>query len=129
MCERSGRIVAPAGMVGAGETLSPRRMRTSPSMVSFGGFAKGRGAMFGPRITWTDDRSFGGHSNPDVSTGYLVGSFSVGSVPRSRGSVISPSRAVAAAVSGLHRYTRASGVPLRPSKFRLNVRTDRPRGR
>src|SRR2546422_1952364 len=68
-------------------------MRTSPSMVSFGGFARGRGAMFGPRITWTDDRSFGGHSNPDVSTGYFVGSFSVGSVPRSRGSVISPSRA------------------------------------
>src|SRR2546430_12101375 len=101
-------------------------MRTSPSMVSFGGFAKGRGAMFGPRITWTDDRSFGGHSNPDVSTGYFVGSFSVGSVPRSRGSVISPSRAVAAAVSRLHRYTRSSGVPPRPSTFPINDRTDGP---
>ena len=43
--------------------------------------------------------------------------------PRSRGSVISPSSAHAAAVSGLTRYTCALFVPLRPSKLRFEVRT------
>src|SRR2546429_3825341 len=94
---------------------------------SFGGFATGKGAMFGPRTILTEARSFGGHSNPLVSTGYFSGSFNVGNFPRSRGSAILPPIAVAAAVSGLQRYTRSSGVPLRPSKFRLKVRTDGPR--
>src|SRR5205823_9086691 len=83
--------------------------------------------MFGPRTIEIEPRSFGGHSNPEVSTGYFVGSWKAGNFPWSRGSVIFPSSAVAAAVSGLHRYTRSSAVPLRPSKLRLNVRTEAPR--
>src|SRR5438132_3925394 len=126
MFERSGRTFAPAGMIWSVEMLSPRRIKTSPSSVSFGGFATGKGPMFGPRTIGTEPRSFGGHSNPDVSTGYFVGSWKAGNFPRSLGSAIFPSSAVAAAVSGLHRYTRSSAVPLRPSKLRLNVRTEAP---
>ena len=48
------------------------------------------------------------------------------SSPRSRGSVISPVRAAATAVSGDTRYTLASAVPLRPSKLRLKVRRHTP---
>src|SRR4030067_3379295 len=44
--------------------------------------------------------------------------------PRSRGSVITPVRAAATAVSGLARYTLALLVPERPSKFLLLVRMD-----
>ena len=44
------------------------------------------------------------------------------SVPR--GSVITPVRALAAAVDGEQRYTASSWVPLRPGKLRLNVRSD-----
>src|SRR5256714_12658953 len=127
MFERSGRTFAPAGMMWSVEMLSPRRIKTSPSSVFLGGFATGKGAMFGPRTIGTEPRSFGGHSNPDVSTGYFVGSWKAGNFPRSRGSVVFPSSAVAAAGSGLHRYTRSSAVPLRPSKLRLNVRTEAPR--
>src|SRR5438552_1432209 len=127
MFERSGRTFAPAGMMWSVEMLSPRRIKTSPSSVSFGGFATGKGPMFGPRTIEIEPRSFGGHSNPEVSTGYFVGSWKAGNFPWSRGSVIFPSSAVAAAVSGLHRYTRSSAVPLRPSKLRLNVRTEAPR--
>ena len=103
MFDRNGRNFAPAGMMWSVEMLSPSRMSTSPSIVSLGGFATGSGAMFGPRMIWTDARSFGGHSNPDVSIGYFVGSFTMGNLPRSRGSVITPRTAVAAAVSGLQR--------------------------
>ena len=59
--------------------------------------------MFGPRMIWTEARSFGGHSKPDVSTGYFAGSLTLGNLPSSLGSVITPRTAVAAAVSGLHR--------------------------
>src|SRR5947209_6571078 len=90
MFDRNGRIFAPAGMMWSVEMLSPRRRRTSPSIVSFGGAATGSGAMLGPRTTWTADRSFGGHSKPDVSTGYFVGSFRAGYLPSSRGSVMTP---------------------------------------
>src|SRR5205823_10619059 len=117
MFERGGRAFPPAGMIWSVEILSPNQIKTSPSSVSFGGFATGKGPMFGPRTIEIEPRSFGGHSNPDVSTGYFVGSWKAGNFPRSRGSVIFPSSAVAAAVSGLHRYTRSSAVPLRPSKF------------
>ena len=41
-------------------------------------------------------------------------------VPRSIGSVISPVKAAATAVSGDTRYTCPSAVPERPSKLRLN---------
>ena len=127
MFDRKGRTLAPAGMIWSVEMLSPSRISTSPSIESFGRAATGSGAMFGPRMIWTEARSFGGHSKPDVSTGYFVGSLKAGILPRSRGSAIVPEIAVAAAVSGLHRYTRSSAVPLRPSKFRLKVRTDGPR--
>jgi hypothetical protein len=41
-----------------------------------------------------------------------------------RGSVITPVRALAAAVDGEHRYTASPTVPLRPGKLRLKVRSD-----
>src|SRR2546426_11633095 len=103
MFDRNGRNFAPAGMMWSVEMLSPSRMSTSPSIVSFGGFATGSGAMFGPRMIWTDARSFGGHSKPDVSIGYFVGSFTMGNLPRSRGSVITTRTADAAAVYGQPR--------------------------
>src|SRR5207237_9207027 len=77
MFDRSGRIFAPAGMMWSVEMLSASRRSTSPSIVSFGGFATGNGAMFGPRTILTEARSFGGHSNPLVLTGYFSGSFNV----------------------------------------------------
>src|SRR5699024_12180056 len=43
---------------------------------------------------------------------------------RSRGSVITPVSADAAAVSGEHNHTESSGVPERPGKFRGNVRNE-----
>ena len=43
---------------------------------------------------------------------------------RVRGSVITPFSALAPAVDGEQRYTASPAVPLRPGKFRLNVRSD-----
>src|SRR5256886_7670992 len=126
MFERKGRTLAPAGMIWSVEMLSPSRISTSPSIESFGRAATGSGAMFGPRMIWTEARSFGGHSKPDVSTGYFAGSLTLGNLPSSLGSVITPCTAVAAAVSGLHRQTRASAGPLRPSKLRFNQRPHGP---
>src|SRR6188768_916664 len=37
---------------------------------------------------------------------------------------MTPLSAVATAVAGLHKYTWSLGVPLRPGKLRLKVRTD-----
>ena len=45
-------------------------------------------------------------------------------MPMVRGSVITPVRAGAAAVSGLTRHTLSSRLPDRPGKFRGTVRTD-----
>src|SRR2546422_10381426 len=99
MFDRNGRNFAPAGMMWSVEMLSPSRMSTSPSIVSLGGFATGSGAMFGPRMIWTDARYFGGHPNPDVSIGYLLGSFTIGNLPRWRGPVMTPRTARAVAAS------------------------------
>ena len=41
-----------------------------------------------------------------------------------RGSVISPLSIDTAATAGEHRYTESSGVPLRPGKLRLKVRSE-----
>ena len=57
-----------------------------------------------------------------MASGGAAGRSSGASV--ARGSVITPVRALAAAVAGEHRYTRSSTVPLRPGKFRLKVRSD-----
>src|SRR3990172_6051161 len=127
MLLRRGRTSAPPGRMWSVEMPSPTLMRISPSIRSAtppSGIGTGR--MFGPRYTSTFERSFGGRTYPESSTGYFVSSATFGGFPRSRGSVITPPSAVAAAVSGLHRYTRSSAVPLLPGKFRLNVRTDAP---
>src|SRR5437667_7894853 len=110
MFDRSGRIFAPAGMMWSVEMLSPSRIRTSPSITSFGGFATGSGAMFGPRMTLTEARSFGGRSNPLVSTGYLAGYSNVGSFPRSRESAILPPIDVAYADTDLQTSDRSAGA-------------------
>ena len=81
--------------------------------------------MFGPRRISTLSASCGlaGASTALSSirklSGTVTSSFSMPSVLGSR---ISPVRAEATAVSGETRYTRASAVPLRPSKLRLKVR-------
>src|SRR3989441_7459798 len=128
MLLRSGRISAPPGRMWSVETPAPSLIRTSPSIESeTPPSGMGTGPMFGPLYTWTFDRSRGGGTYIESSTGYDASSLTVGGrLPRSRGSAICPWRAVAAAVSGLQRYTRSSGVPLLPGKFRLNVRIDAP---
>lgn len=85
--------------------------------------------MFGPRSTSTCSKESSGAGRSiilsftekcaGISTGATEG--------RVEGSVTKPVRQLAAAVSGLTRYTPASRVPLRPSKFRLNVRSEMPR--
>jgi len=53
-----------------------------------------------------------------------AGTRMAGASPRVRGSVSTPVSAAAAHVSVPARYTRASSVPDRPLKFRLNERTE-----
>ena len=52
-----------------------------------------------------------------------IGSSSGGS-PYSRGSSILPLSSETAATAGEHRNTESSGVPERPGKLRLNVRSE-----
>src|SRR3989442_15878893 len=111
MFDRKGRTFAPAGMMWSVEMLSPSRISPSPSIASFGGAATGRGAMFGPRMIWMEPLSFGGHSKPEVSTGYFVGFFTFGNLPNSLRSVFTTRNEGAAAVPGLHTMTGAAPGP------------------
>src|SRR3954447_15095016 len=47
-----------------------------------------------------------------------------GASPYSRGSAILPASIDTAATAGEHRYTESSGVPERPGKLRLKVRSE-----
>ena len=85
----------------------------------------GNSLMLGPRSTsnWAASSGAAGASTALSSMRNRSGrSTWRASSPKSRGSVISPVRAAATAVSGDTRYTLASAVPLRPSKLRLKVR-------
>ena len=117
---------APSGVMSPVETSSGTTISTRPSIVSGRGGTSGGGTMFVPFSSSTPLPSSGGAMNcPSVTDGSGLGSGgSSGGSPRSRGSVISPRSAVAAAVAGEQRYTRSPGVPLRPGKFRLKVRTE-----
>lgn len=64
--------------------------------------------MFGPFTTWTFIASATGRGTrmfESSTPGSIAGIVNVGSSPRSRGSVMTPRSAVAAAVVGLQRYT------------------------
>ena len=84
--------------------------------------------MFGPRriSTFSASSSLAGAITALSSILNTSGIVISGISPRSMGSVISPVRAAATAVSGEQRYTFASAVPLLPSKFLLKVRRDTP---
>ena len=126
MFDQTDIAITPSGAMSPVETSSPTTMSTSPSTDS-GSAGGGAGATrFGPRSTATG-------SAPSPRGGMMIvscprgsgggeGARSVATTPL--GSVISPVMALAAAVDGLHRYTRSSAVPLRPGKLRLKVRSD-----
>ena len=83
-------------------------MFTSPANGLPGFMLKKRSEMFGPLTTWTLIASSGGGGMrmfESSTPGSMAGTVNVGSSPRSRGSVITPRSAVAAAVVGLQRYT------------------------
>ena len=105
--------------------LSPTFRVSLAVMVSPTGLPWGNSLMLGPRSTSSRAASSGaaGASTALSSMRKRSGrSTWRASSPKSRGSVISPVRAAATAVSGDTRYTLASAVPLRPSKLRLKVR-------
>src|SRR5690625_3815090 len=81
--------------------------------------------MFGPfsSLTLIDSSLLGGASRAASISEKPSGVLILGtSICKVRGSVISPVRADAAAVSGLHKYTLSSIVPDRPGKLRGVVR-------
>src|SRR5919106_468689 len=126
MLERSAMTMTPSGDMDPVEMLSGRTISTLPVRDSGRSGGTGGGLMFGPRRTWTFAASSGGGGkmSRESSVTGLGGWMAGGSIPRSRGSVISPLRAVARAVAGEARYTKSSSVPERPWKFLFMVRTD-----
>ena len=88
----------------------------------------GKGLIFGPlRIsTLSASSAVAGASTALSSILNSSGIVISGMFPRSIGSVISPVKAAATAVSGDTRYTCPSAVPERPSKLRLNVLRETP---
>ena len=99
--------------------LSPTFKMAFFSMESGKGCDTGKGLILGPR--WISTVSIRASSTGASTMLSLIRKCSgMGislSSPRVRGSVSTPVKAEAAAVSGLTRYTCASAVPLRPSKF------------
>ena len=125
MLLRSGSTAAPAGRISSVETLSPTFSSTGPAIV------------VGQRLEVRERRDVRALDELDVSRPFVgrrhehrgvdrtsrSAARSAGrACPRSRGSVITPVSADAAAVSGLHRYTWSSRVPDRPGKLRGTVR-------
>ena len=125
---RRGRILAPAGMMWSVVMLSPTLSSTLASMDSARGTVAGKGLMLGPRRISTSSMSSAG-TGGTIKLSLMRKDSGIpifGISPRVRGSVNTPARADAAAVSGLTRYTWASAVPDRPSKLRLKVRREMP---
>ena len=106
MFERRGSTWFPAGMIASVEILSPTRRTTSAAIESARGSSLGRGLIFGPRTITVSFISVEGKMMELSSVRYFSGSLIRGndvSELRSRGSVITPRKAEAAAVSGEQR--------------------------
>ena len=117
----SGNILLPAGIIWSVVMLSCTFRSTLAFNSSGRGSNSGRGFMLGPRSTDTFELSSRGGIILLSLIRYVSGSDTSGACPRSLGSVITPCIADATAVSGLHRYTRSSFVPLLPGKLRVKV--------
>jgi hypothetical protein len=107
MFDQIARPSAPSGAMSPVDTSSGTTISTRPSIVSGSGGTSGGGTMFAPFSSSTLLPSSGGTMNcasvTDRSGSGAEGSW--GGSPSPRGSVISPRRAVAAAVAGEQRYT------------------------
>src|ERR1041385_4186169 len=132
MSLRNGSTRAPAGRISSVDMLSPTliatRARKSAGSSSNSGSVPMLGAL--TSSTWRASPSSSGASSgmspsPDRD-GRLREPRDGYSMPsrdgRSRGSVISPVRTAAAAVSGEHSQTESSSVPDRPGKLRGTYR-------
>ncbi|MBA7586380.1 hypothetical protein ES708_28378 [subsurface metagenome] len=118
--ERKGNTLDPEGKMSSVVILSPNFNCTSNSIFFLIGSFKDREIIFGPLITFTFLEFFAGGIIIESSIIYGISLLiSMGSIPKSLGSVILPVKAEAAAVSGLVKYTKAFWVPLLPMKFRL----------
>ena len=113
---------SPGNVVPVGEVAG-----TKAAQVCIGSSeASGGGSMFGPRGISIPEASSGGTGSRiwrSSTAGFAGAPGSSGYSPSSRGSVMTPLRAVATAVVGLVRYTRSVIVPERPGKLRLKVLT------
>src|SRR5579875_1162885 len=131
MLERYGSARAPAGEISSVEMLSPTLSSTGASISSGNGENSGRLETFCP-FTGSTLRACScgnGGTNIAVFTEFCWGSSSFGYFTfalraHSRGSVITPVNADAAAVSGEHNHTESSLVPDRPGKLRGMVRSE-----
>src|SRR5919199_1706168 len=107
----------------SGCTVAMRALTESSSGVCSGGVL-----MFGPRgISILSASSGSAGAKMWTSSMYGLSSGigkSSGASPYSRGSSILPLSIDTAATAGEHRYTQSSGVPERPGKLRLNVRSE-----
>src|SRR5262249_22600554 len=114
----------PDGEMSSVDTLSPRAMSTGALTLSGTGRPRGTSLMFGPLITRASAASAGGAggTRPALGAASAAGAGASAAAPAPRGSVITPVAADTAAVTGEHRYTESSPVPLRPGKLRLNAR-------
>src|SRR5918912_1234067 len=124
--ERNAITSTPSGERSPVETSSGRTMATVPVKSSGSSSASGGSCMFGPRgtsILSASSSGVGARIWASSTAGYIGASGRSGYSPSSRGSVITPYKAVAAAVGGLDRYTLSDWVPLLPGKFLLNVLT------
>src|SRR5215831_14442761 len=92
--ERNMSAAEPAGEMSSVETLSPSLSSTGASSDSGTGSPSGTGLMFGPR-TMSPPPS--GATKPTSEAANRSGSFTGGSAPRERGSVMTPVTAEAAA--------------------------------
>src|SRR4051812_40688066 len=131
MLDRRGSARAPAGDISSVEMLSPTLSSTGAFSSSGNGDNSGRLEMLGPFTGSTRSASSGssGATNIAVLTELRSGRSSFGysiftSRAQSRGSVITPVNADAAAVSGEHNHTASSLVPDRPGKLRGMVRSE-----
>src|SRR5829696_5905995 len=124
--ERNAITSTPSGERSPVETSSGRTMATVPTSSSGSSSGSGGGCMLGPlgiSMLSASSLEAGGMTWLSSTAGYIGASGRSGYSPSSRGSVITPYKAEAAATVGVVRYTWSEGVPLLPGKFLLKVLT------
>jgi len=118
MLLRYGRTLEPPARISSVEMLSPILRMTGTSKLSSIGSKSGIFEIFGPFLISTLWLSSGGASSISSPFSGIAGSSISGyGISSVLGSVMTPVKAEAAAVSGLHRKTLSSLVPERPGKF------------